>query len=103
MLKQKRDYPKKGHDIWQLPQLIFSRIFIVTRPERDLLFVAAEVEDTIISEMTDQHKEICGKIDALDKKVEDSSLLSIDRNLTLANDGRLDVVGKEPFRILFRS
>lgn len=68
--------------------------FYRNKAERDLLFVAAEVEDTIISEMTDQHKEICGKIDALDKKVEDSSLLSIDRNLTLANDGRLDVVEK---------
>ena len=68
--------------------------FYRNKTERDLLFVAAEVEDTIISEMTDQHKEICGKIDALDKKVEDSSLLSIDRNLTLANDGRLDVVEK---------
>lgn len=68
--------------------------FYRSKTERDLLFVAAEVEDTIISEMTDQHKEICGRIDALDKKVEGSSLLSIDRNLTLANDGRLDVVEK---------
>ncbi len=68
--------------------------FYRNKTERDLLFVAAEVEDTIISEMTDQHKEICGRIDALDKKIEGGSLLSIDRNLTLANDGRLDVVEK---------
>lgn len=62
--------------------------------ERDLLFVAADVEDTVISEMTDQHKEIGDRIDALDKKFEESSSLSIDRNLMLANNGKLDVVEK---------
>ena len=70
------------------------RNFYRDKAERDLLLVAAEVEDTITSEMTDQHKELSDKIDAFGKKVEDSSLLSIDRNLTLANDGKLDVVEK---------
>lgn len=59
---------------------------------RDLLLVAAEVEDTIISEMEDQHREIVNKIDVVEKKLEDSSLLSIDRNLMLADEGNLDVV-----------
>ncbi len=68
--------------------------FYRDKTERDLLFVAAEVEDAIISEMTDQHKEISDRIEALDKKLEDSRLLSIDTNLALANDGRLDVVEK---------
>ena len=68
--------------------------FYRNKTERDLLFVAAEVEDTIISEITDQHKEIGERIDALDKKFEGSSLLSIDRNIMLADAGKLDVVEK---------
>ncbi len=66
--------------------------FYRNKAERDLLFVAAEIEDTVISEMTDQHKEIGDRIDALDKKFEDSSLLSIDKSLMLAEGGRLDAV-----------
>lgn len=68
--------------------------FYRDKTARDLLFVAAEVEDTIISEMAVQHKEIGDKIDALDKKFEGSSLLSVDRNLMLADDGKLDMVEK---------
>ncbi len=68
--------------------------FYRDKTARDLLFVAAEVEDTIISEMAVQHKEIGDKIDALDKKFEGSNLLSVDRNLMLADDGKLDMVEK---------
>ena len=70
------------------------RSFYRNKVERDLLFIATEVEDTIISEMTDQHKGIVNKIDALKKKFEDSSLLSIDRNLMLVDEGKLEVVEK---------
>lgn len=62
--------------------------------ERNLLFVAAEIEDTIISEVTDQHKELGSKIDALEKSVRDSSILSVDSNVSLANEGKLDKVEK---------
>lgn len=70
------------------------KTFYRSKGERDLLFVAAEVEDTIISEMTDQHKEIGDRIDALNKKFEESSLLSIDRNVMLADAGKLNVIEK---------
>lgn len=71
------------------------RNFYRDKAERDLLFVAAEVEDTIISEVTDQHKEIVDKIDALSKKIESNNLLSIGRNLMSGDDERLDVVEKQ--------
>lgn len=70
------------------------RSYYRNKTDRDLLFVAAEVEDTVISEMTDQHKSIGEKIYALDKKFEDSSLLSVDRALMLADEGKVDVVEK---------
>ena len=44
--------------------------------------------------MSDQHKEIADKIDALDKKVEDSSLLSINKSLMLVEEGNADVAEK---------
>lgn len=68
--------------------------FYRNKAERDLLFVADEIEDTIISEMSDQHKEVGDKIDALNKKIESSSLLSIDKNLMLAGNGKPDMVEK---------
>lgn len=59
---------------------------------RDLLLAAAEIEDTIVSEMTNQHQALEKKIDALTGKVENSGLLSIDRNVMLANEGHMDMV-----------
>lgn len=60
--------------------------------DRDLLFVAAEVEDTVISEMTEQNKAIGEKIDAIEKKFDDRSFLSIDKALMLADEGKVDIV-----------
>lgn len=70
------------------------RSFFRNKAERDLLFVAAEVEDTIISEMTEQHNGIMEKIVALEKKVEDSSLLSINKSQRLVDEGNVNIVEK---------
>ena len=58
------------------------------------LFVAAEIEDTIIAEMSAQHKEQEHKIDALARNIQNSSPLSIDKNVLLANSGKLEAVEK---------
>lgn len=60
--------------------------------ERDLLLIEAEIEDAIISEVTEQHQELNKKIDALSDKIQNGSLISTDKALMLANSGRLDEV-----------
>ena len=60
--------------------------------ERDLLLLEAEIEDAIISEVTEQHQELNKKIDALSDKIQNGSLISTDKALMLANSGRLDEV-----------
>lgn len=68
--------------------------FFRNRVDRNSLFVAAEIEDTIIDEMSEQHKEQEHKIEALAKNIQDNSLLSIDKNVSLANAGKLGDVEK---------
>ena len=70
------------------------RGFFRSKIDYSALFVAAEIEDTIIAEMSDQHKKQNLKIDALAKNIQDNSLLSIDKNVSLANSGKLDDVEK---------
>lgn len=71
------------------------RNFYRDKVGRELLLVAAEIEDTIITEMTDQHNEMVDKIEALKKEVENSALLSVDKALTLMNAGKVDVIEKD--------
>lgn len=61
-----------------------------TRPE--LLLTAAEIEDTIIDELCEQHLELDKKIDSIDSKISESTLLSLDTNMALASQGQLDMV-----------
>lgn len=70
------------------------RYFYRNHAERGLLYVAAEIEDTIISEVTNQGKEISDKVDALAQEVHDTSLLSIDRNVSLLTAGETDKIEK---------
>lgn len=71
------------------------RNFYRDKVGRGLLLVAAEIEDTIITEMTVQHNELVDKIDALEKKVENGGLLSVDKAITLMNAGKVDAVEKD--------
>lgn len=59
---------------------------------KELLLAATEIEDNITSEMAKQHREQIDKINALSDKIDDSFLLSTDRNLMLMNEGKLDQV-----------
>lgn len=70
------------------------RGFFRSKIDYSILFAAAEIEDTIIDEMSEQHKKQDHKIDALAKSVQDNSLLSIDKNVSLANSGKIDAVEK---------
>ena len=58
------------------------------------LFVATEIEDTIIAEMSKQHKAQERQIDALAKQVQNDNIFSIGKNISLANNGQLDDVEK---------
>ena len=68
--------------------------FFRSKIDYSTLFVATEIEDTIIDEMSEQHKEQEHKIEALAKNIQDNSLLSIDKNVSLANAGKLGDVEK---------
>ena len=61
------------------------RSFYRKKVNRELKFIAAEIEDTVIDEMTVQHQ-------SLEKKIEESSVLSIDRNISLIQAGNTDLV-----------
>lgn len=62
--------------------------------DKRVLFVSAEIEDTISDEMSERFKEHERKFDALAKNIQDNSTLSIDKNVSLANSGKLDEVEK---------
>ena len=70
------------------------RGFFRSKIDYSTLFAAAEIEDTVIDEMSEQHKKQDHKIDDLAKSVQDNSLLSIDKNVSLANSGKIDAVEK---------
>lgn len=70
------------------------RGFFRSKIDCSTLFAAAEIEDTVIDEMSEQHKAQDHKIDALAKNIQDNSLLSIDKNVSLANSGKIDTVEK---------
>lgn len=70
------------------------RGFFRSKIDYSTLFAAAEIEDTVIDEMSEQHKKQDHKIDDLAKSVQDNSLLSIDKNVSLANSGEIDAVEK---------
>ena len=80
-------------------QLTFEAVDILSRYFRgnvpkELLLVAAEIEDVITSEMTEQHVEQTSKIDALSDKIDEGFLLSTDKNLALISEGKLEQVEK---------
>ena len=70
------------------------RGFFRSKIDYSTLFAATEIEDTVIDEMSEQHKKQDQKIDALAKSVQDNGLLSIDKNVSLANSGKIDAVEK---------
>lgn len=69
------------------------RAFYRKKINRDLKFIAAEIEDTVIGEMTAQNQ-------ALTKKIEETSILSIDHNISLIRDGNLDLVERNLSTVL---
>lgn len=80
-------------------QLTFEAVDILSRMFRkkipkELLSVANEIEDTITSEMTEQHREQIDKINALSDKIDDNFLLSTDKNLALIDEGKLEQAEK---------
>lgn len=73
-------------------QLISNSIDILRRfyrvkVNRELKFMAAEIEDTIIDEMTTQHQ-------SLEKTIEKTTLLSIDQSISHIQTGDFDFVEK---------
>ena len=68
--------------------------FFRNKVNRNSLFVAAEIEDAIISEMADQCQNLENKMDALGEEIHSRALLSIDKNVSLANAGQLQEVEK---------
>lgn len=80
-------------------QLTFEAIDILSRMFRkkipkELLSIATEIEDTITSEMTEQHREQIDKINVLSDKIDDKFLLSTDKNLALIDEGKLEQAEK---------
>lgn len=61
------------------------RLFYREKINRELKFIAAEIEDAVTGEMTAQHQ-------SLEKKIEEMSILSIDRNISLLQAGNIDLV-----------
>ena len=72
---------------------ILSRMFRKKMP-KELLSIATEIEDTITSEMTKQHREQIDKINALGDKIDDNFMLSTDKNLALIDEGKLEQAEK---------
>lgn len=77
------------------------RTFYRERVPRDLKFISTEVEDTVIDEMTSQHQSLERKIDELSRKVEEVSKrdekaaqLSIDKSISLIQNGEINLVEK---------
>lgn len=64
------------------------RAFYREKVNRDLKFIAGEITD----EMTVQHQSLEEEIEGVAKKVEDASVLSIDRNIAHIQAGNLDAV-----------
>ena len=63
------------------------RRFYRAKVNRELKFIATEIEDTIIDEVTTQHQSI-------EKTIENSALLSIDQNISHIQAGDLESVEK---------
>lgn len=68
------------------------RGFYRKKINRDLKFMAAEIEDSIADEMTTQHKSIEETVKTVSKKLDEISLLSIDHSVSLIQEGNLDRV-----------
>lgn len=70
------------------------RAFYRSKINRELKFMAAEIEDTVIDEMTTQHQSLGEATADLSRRIDEMSLLSIDRNIPLVQEGNLDLVEK---------
>lgn len=68
------------------------RLFYRKKVNRELKFIAAEIEDTVIDEMTTQHQLLEKKIDDFTKKIDEVSILSIDHNVSLIQAGNMELV-----------
>lgn len=70
------------------------RAFYRSKINRELKFMAAEIEDTVIDEMTTQHQSLGEATADLSRRIDEMLLLSIDRNIPLIQEGNLDLVEK---------
>lgn len=68
--------------------------FYRSKVGRELLLVAAEIEDAVISSITDQCHSLEQQVDKVSQKVDNAVLLSVDRALLLAREGHIDEVEK---------
>lgn len=65
------------------------RKYYRSRINRDLLYIATEIEDTVIEEITDQHQVLSEQIEKLTEIIGDTKALSIDNNMALAQSGQI--------------
>lgn len=70
------------------------RAFYRSKVNRDLKYISAEIEDAVIGEMTSQHQILEEEVKAVSKKLDETSLLSIDRNISLIQSGNMNLVEK---------
>lgn len=74
--------------------IVILRKYYESKTNRNLLFLAGRIEDTIVEVISEQHRTLCSEIQDVKNQISDNSLLSLDNNLTLARKGRFDEVEK---------
>ncbi|MFI3326156.1 MAG: hypothetical protein R3Y35_08265 [Clostridia bacterium] len=68
--------------------------FYEMKVNKELLFIASRIEDTIICETNNQTNIISSQLSEISNKIDSSSKLSLEHNLNLAECGKIDEVGK---------
>lgn len=66
--------------------------FYRTQISRDLLLTAAEIEDAVISAMSDNYQSLEKKIEGISEKIDKAALLSADSILLMAKNGHYDEI-----------
>lgn len=63
-----------------------------SKVNRELLYLASEIEDTVINEVTTHYQMLSKEIAQVSENIGQANLLSIDNNLTMAREGRIEEV-----------
>ena len=67
---------------------------------RDSSYYAGRIEDTVISEVSNQHVEISQKLTELTTHLDSTLPLSLDYNMKLADNGQFDTVGENLSKVI---